>query len=114
MNLTLTQKIAITMVVLGVLTTASAQLTDIFGPNVAKDIVSVAGLLNSTLSGIIAVLTGQSSQIKSVLAMPGVDHITVNAEANSTLATIAVDPSQAKIQPTPAALQQVAETAKGA
>ncbi len=113
MNLNQNQIIAIIIAVLSVLSGATAQLTDLFGALVAKDVVSVSGLITTILSSVLAVITSQGSQIKNVLQMPGVDHISVNAEANSTLATIAVDPKQAKIEPTAAALQQVAEIAKG-
>lgn len=93
------QIISIFIVVLGVLMVSTAQLTDLFGAHVAKGIVSVAALVNSILGGIMGVITGQASMIKEVAAMPGIEPIKVNAQANQTLATIATDPTQMKIEP---------------
>jgi hypothetical protein len=114
MNLTPLQIIGIILAVNGALTGATAQLTDLFGPIVAKDIVSIASLGSAILGGIITSMSGQGSQIKNVLAMPGVEKINVNAAANQTLAAIAIDPSMDKISPTPAAMVQVTQTAKAA
>lgn len=114
MNLTPLQIIGIILAVNGALTGATAQLTDLFGPNVAKDIVSVASLGSAILGGIITSMSGQASQIRNVLAMPGINKIDVNSAANETLAAIAIDPTINKISPTPAAQQQVEATAKGA
>ncbi len=46
-----------------------------------------------------------------MLAMPGIEKINVNAAANQTLATIAMDPNVDKIAPTPSALATVTKTA---
>lgn len=91
------QWISIVLVVLGVLTASTAQLTDLFGEESAKLIISVASMANSALAGILAVLTGQSSTVKEVQAMPGVEAIVVNKWANMTLATLAHDQEQKKI-----------------
>lgn len=107
------QVIAIFLVVLGVLIGSAAQLTDLFGAGTAKYIISVAGLLNSVLAGILGVLTGQGGSIKTVLAMPGIEKINVNGQANTALAVMAMDPAQDRIAPTPAAMQEVNQTAKG-
>lgn len=126
LNLTPLQIIGIILAVNGALTGATAQLTDLFGPLVAKDIVSVASLGSAVLGGIITAMSGASSQvrnvvadpqsqealIKAVLAMRGVENIAVNKQANATLAAIAIDPTQNKIAPTAAAAQTVEATAK--
>jgi hypothetical protein len=114
MNLNRNQMIAITIAVLGVMIGSAAQLTDLFGAGVTKIIISVASLLNSVLSSVLAVISSQGSQVRDVLAMPGVEKINVNAAANQTLAAIAIDPNVDKIAPTQAALQQVTQTAKAA
>jgi hypothetical protein len=114
MNLTPLQIIGIILAVNGALTGATAQLTDLFGAVVAKDIVSVASLGSAILGGIITSMSGQSSQIRNVMAMPGVEKISVNAQANAALATIAVDPTLAKIEATPAAEAAVTQTARNA
>lgn len=97
------QIMAVVIAVLGVLMISTSQLTDLFGPTLAKSIVSTAALMNSILGSVLAVITGQAADIRSVLSMPGVERVTVNAMANKTLASIAVDPNQDKIAPTAAA-----------
>lgn len=111
MNLNGKQIISIIGAIVSVLMVSTAQLTDLFGPGVAKEIVSVAGLLNMTLQSVMVAITSQGSTVKDVLAMPGVDKINVNAQANATLAAIAVDPKVDRISPTPAALESVTRTA---
>lgn len=107
MNLNRNQILAITIAILAVLMASTAQLTDLFGAGTAKAIISAAGLLNGMLSSILAVITGQAGMVKDVQAMQGVEKITVNAQANQTLAQIAVDPANLKIEATPQAQAQV-------
>ena len=114
MNLNGKQIISIIGAIISVLMVSSAQLTDLLGPGWAKYIVTVAGLINMVLQSVTVGLTTQTSQIKDVLAMPGVEKINVNAAANQTLAAIAVDPHVDKIAPTQASITQVEATAKGA
>lgn len=111
MNLNFKQMLAILGAVLSVLMISTAQLTDLFGPGPTKLVVSAAALLNTTISSVLAVVTGQAATVKDVLAMPGVDRINVNANANQTLAQIAVDPTQPKIGATPEAKAAVVATA---
>ena len=113
MNLNIKQVLSIIGAVVSVLMISTTQLTDLFGPGVAKSIVSVAGLVNMTISSVMAALTSQGSTVKDVLAMQGVEKIDINGSANSTLAAIAIDPKQDKISPTPEAMNRVTETAKG-
>lgn len=113
MKLTPLQIIGIVLIVNGALIGSTAQLTDLFGPQIAKYIISVASLGNSIFGGIVTMISGQGSQIMNVLAMPGVEKINVNAKANPTLAAIAVDPTVDKIAPIPAAQESVQQTAKG-
>lgn len=114
MNLNGKQIISIIGAVLGVLMISTTQLTDLFGAGVAKTLVSIAGLVNTILSSVMAVLTSQGSTVKDVLAMPGVEKININADANKTLASLAIDPAINKISPTPDAMNQVTKTAEGA
>ena len=112
------QKIALSIAVLGFLATAGTQLTDIlspFGsmaPLIVKEIVSLSGLVSGVLGVVLSFMTGQASQIKAVQQMPGVDKIVVNEKASPALATLAVDPAQAKIETAPGAAQAVKATAK--
>jgi hypothetical protein len=114
LNLTPMQIVGIILVINGALIGSAAQLTDLFGAHTTHIIISVASLGNSVLGGIITMFTSQGNNIKNVLAMPGIEKVSVNANANPTLASIAVDPASSKIEPTPAAKQAVAEIAKGA
>jgi hypothetical protein len=112
-NLNGKQIISIIGAVISVLMVSSAQLTDLLGASTAKTIVTVSGLVNMLLQSITVAITSQGSTVRDVLSMQGVDKISVNGQANSTLAQIAVDPAQNKIAPTLAAMQEVTATAKG-
>lgn len=114
MNITRNQWIAIIILALGLISGATGQMTDIFGAGAAKSIASAASFMSSFVAGIQVILGGQSQQVKDVAAMPGVEKVTVNATANSALATLAVDPKQDKVAPTTAAMTAVENTAKGA
>lgn len=113
-HLTMGQVFAIILAVLGVLSASTVQLTDLLGAPMAKAIATVSTLTMTILSSVLAIITGQASQIQAVQAMPGVDKIVVNEKANDTLATLAVDPLQLKIEATPAATSTVVQTAKDA
>lgn len=92
------QIIAVVIAVLSVTAASTAQLTDLFGPTVAKTIISAAGFGNSVLAAVLAVFTGQNGIIKDAQAMPGVEKIVVNDQANKTLANIALDPAALKVE----------------
>lgn len=111
LNLNGKQIIQIVGVIISVAMVSSAQLTDLLGPVAAKYIVTIAGLANMTLQGIAVALSTQSAQIKDVAAMPGVEKITVNSQASTVLATLAVDPHQDKVGPTAAAEADVQKKA---
>lgn len=108
------QWLSIALVVLGVLTASAAQLTDLFGPAATKTIVSASTLLMSMLAGAQGLISGQSSLVKDVQAMPGVEKIVVNKDANGNLASLAVDASQSKIEVKSGAENAVAATAAAA
>ena len=115
MNLTGKQWLSIIAAVVSALMLATTQLTDIFGPAIAKTVVSTAALANLVINSVIAGLTGQSSLVRDVAAMPGVERITVNSAANQTLAAAATDPQQPKIGATdPGTRVVLTDTAKGA
>jgi hypothetical protein len=112
-NFTPTQWLLLGISTAAFLNASAAQLTEWFGPKVAHDIITAIGFTQGLVSAWAMALTGQSSAIDQVLAMPGVEKIDVNAKANSVLAAKAVDPKVNKIAPTPAAMDVVTETAKG-
>lgn len=118
--MTTAQKLALTIGILGFVATGGTQLTDIFAPFgslaplIVKEIVSLAGFVSGVLGIVLTFTTGQGSMVKSVQEMPGVEKIIVNEKANATLATLAVDPAQAKIETTPQAARAVQATAVAA
>lgn len=113
------QRLALTIAILGLMSGSTTQLTDIlspFGsmaPLIVKEIVSVSTFVSGVLGIFVMFMTGQSSQVQAVRAMPGVENILVNAKANPTLAKLAVDPAEAKIEIKPGAEAAVQATAKG-
>ncbi len=98
MNLNGKQVMLIIAAVMSALVAASAQLTDIFGPATAKSIISVVSLANTILTAITASMSGQAGILRDVQAMPGVEKIVTNSQANSTLNQLAADPANPKIQ----------------
>lgn len=112
-NLTTIQWIGIMLAVLGVLGVSSAQLTDLFGADTAKMVVTASSLASSIISAVLVALSGQSAQVKAVQAMPGVQSIVVNEKANTALARLAVDNRQDKIETTPQSARAVRDIAAG-
>lgn len=99
------------------LITAGALFTSLFGETTTLKIIAVLGLVNIVLSSVGAALSGpdnQQTQIRNVLAMPGVEKLEVNDKASQTLASMAVNPVIDKIGPTSATEAKVAAIAKGA
>lgn len=113
--ITRNQWLQIVAVVFSACIAASALWTQLFGQNTATIIISLLGLANTILAGVTYVLTGQAQQIKDVAAMPGVDRVSVNAQANTTLAQVATDPAQAKVGATsPEVRSTLVNTARSA
>jgi len=112
LNLTPLQIIGIVLAVNGALTGATAQLTDLFGAIVAKDIVSVASLGSAILGGVITAMSGQATQMRNVAAIQGDDgkpavRISVNANAAPAVASVALDPTQPNVGATTPAVREV-------
>lgn len=108
------QWLGIVGAVISVLMVSSAQLTDLMGAGPAKYIVTIAGLFNMLLQSISVALSTQTSLVKDVAAMPGVEPLRINALASPALATAAIDPANKKIAPTPEAKEEVTAIAKAA
>ena len=108
------QVLSMIVVILGVMVASTSQLNDLFGPQVTKHVVSASALLMSILSGVSGILSGQASLVQDVQSMPGVEKITVNAQANTTLASMAVDPTNQKVEASPGASAAVSATARNA
>jgi len=115
MNITRNQWFGIIGVILSAIMTSTAFLTDTFGATLAHSIVGTAGFVNMIMNGVVVILTGQGQQVRDVAAMPGVEKITVNANASQALAQVAVSdsPAAAKVEPIPTATAVVTATAKG-
>jgi len=118
--LTNVQKIALTIAVLGFLAGAGTQLTDIFAPFgsaapvIVKEIVSMSSFVSGILGVGLSFISGQASLVKNVQAMPGVETIIVNKNASPALATLAIDPTQPKIEVKSGAENAVNATAAAA
>lgn len=120
MNLTSVQKLALIVGVCAFLAGASSQIDPIIAAFVAdpkmvaaisKAITGAFGLTGGIFAVPLTIMTSQGAQVKAVQAMPGVKSIVVSADANSTLATLAVDPAQDKIEAAPEAIKAVKATA---
>lgn len=110
---TTAQWLAILIGVLSAVAGGTAQLTPVFGSESTHLIVSVANLVMTIIvTPVLFVITGQSGLVKTVQAMPGVDRIQVNGNATSTLAQLAIDPAQDKIEATPGQESKVESAAK--
>jgi hypothetical protein len=113
-NLTLLQWIGIVIGLNSLFMGSTPQLTVLFGTAAVPYIIAIATLGNGALGVFVTVIGGQGAQVRNVLAMDGVEKIDVNGRANAALATLALDPRQDKIAPTPAAIDKVTATAKAA
>lgn len=114
MNLNTKQILAIILAILSVMSGSTAQLTDLLGAGAAKAVISMSSLAMSVISSVLAVLTSQDKIVKEVAAMPGVQRIDINENANQTLAAIATDPMQPKVgATTPMVRETLKDTAKG-
>lgn len=99
----------------------ASQLGDLsLSTGAVKAILAVATLGNGFLGGLVTMFStsanmaksiDQGTLVRTVLDMPGVQHIDVNKNASPTLAQIAVDPMIDKIAPTPQATATVQATA---
>lgn len=115
LNLTTGQVVAIIFGILSAIAGATAQLTDVFGAPMAHAIVSLVNLVMTVVvAPVMFVITGQSSMVQAVQSMPGVKSIVVGSQANQTLAQLAIDPAQDKIEVSPEAKASIEKTAKGA
>jgi hypothetical protein len=127
-NLTPMQWIGIVLLANGVIVGGVNEMTDLVGAVAAKHMVSVAVLGSAFCGGLVTMFGGQTAMvnramstqggqdalIRSVLSMPGVENLDVNAKAGPALAKLAVDQTVDKIAPTLAAMDKVTQTAKNA
>jgi hypothetical protein len=98
-NLTVNQVLLIFVAICSALSASSATLGDIFDVKTVKMIVGFSNMLNTVIASVVVALTGQAGLVKQVAAMPGVEEIKVNTQANQVLASVALDPKQGKVAP---------------
>jgi hypothetical protein len=116
-NITSKQWFQIISGINGGLITGAALLQTLFGQDLTIKIVAGLGIFGIILNSIGAAFSGadsQATQVRNVLAMPGVEKIDVNAKATPELAKLAVDPAMDKIAPMPNAMSAVQSLAKTA
>lgn len=113
MNLNAKQIISIAGAILSVLMISTAQLTDLFGPGVAKSIVSVAGLGNLIMQSVMTALTSTANVVLDAKSQKGVE-VFVDRTASPQIAAMAMDPKQDNISPAPGEAQAVAKNAEAA
>lgn len=114
MNLTFQQKLALAVGFVGAGTAAFQAL----GPLMTSTEILIGGVafgfVTACLGVVGAVTNTQAAQVTQVAAMPGVERISVNAQANSTLASVATDPTQTKVGATSPDVRATLQTiAKG-
>lgn len=115
MNFTFQQKLAMAMGFLGAATSAFGALNPIMSPKEALIGTVIFGFISACLGVMSTIVSGQGAQMKAVAAMPGVERIQINAQANQVAAQLATSGAldAAKIESLPEAAAQVAQTAKG-
>lgn len=95
--------------------TGAALLNPLVGQETALMIISGLGIVNIVLNSVGAAVSGQANLVKDVGAMPGVQKVLINKDANQVLASLATDPLQVNVGATdPATREILKDTAKGA
>ena len=100
MNFTFQQKLTIAIGFTGAATSAFGALQPIMTSTEALIGTVAFGFISGCLGVVATVVSSQGSLVAAVAAMPGVTRISVNEQANSTLAAAATDPTQPKVGPT--------------
>lgn len=82
--------------------------------NLTQIALASVGPISYVVCGIWSIIVNtQKAKVLAVKEMPGVEHIEVNAKANQTLASLAIDPTVDKIAAPAAVIDQVTAIAKG-
>lgn len=113
MNFTFTQKLAMASGFIGAATSAFGALGPLMTSTQTLIGTVIFGFITACLGVVNTVTSSQAAQVKAVADMPGVAKITVNEQANQTLAQVATDPAQVKVAAAPEAAVIVQQTAKG-
>ena len=93
----------------------AGQLGDLsLSAHAVKAILAIATLGNGFLGGLVTMFGGAAAQVRTVAALPGVERVAINAQANAAVAAVAVDPNQSKVgATTPDVRKVLTDTAKG-
>lgn len=102
------------VVVLSVLIGSTAQLQDLFGPTIAKSIVSAASILNAISGGWLTILTSQANTVRDASNTVGVEPLKINEKASPSVAAVAVNPNVDNVAPVPGQEVKLEAIAKGA
>lgn len=105
------QWLAISIGILTLLSGSAAQLDVLFGVTAEKAIVAAFTLIVGSLSVVMTVMSGQTSQFANVKSMDGVSRIMVTGDTTPAIAAAAVS-SDPKVAPEHGAEQQVEALAK--
>lgn len=111
MNITTKRLLAFALIVLGVMSASTAQLTDLFGPTAAKTIISGASLLSSVLATWVAANTNEANTVTNAQGVQGVQ-VQVDKTASSAVAKLAMDPAMDNVTAKPQDAAQVAKNAR--
>lgn len=97
------------------LITGAALLQTLLGQDLALKAVAILGVANIILGSVVTSISGQAQLIKDVAAMPGIEKITVNQNANQTVAQVAVSsaPDARKVEALPSVEATVSNIAQG-
>lgn len=98
----------------GGLITGAALLQTLIGQDLTIKVVAGLGIAQIIIGAIGGQLSTQANLVKDVAAMPGVDKVVVNANANQALAQAATDADQPKVgAASPDVRATLIQTAKG-
>lgn len=111
-DITLIQVLGAILVINGALAGGVNELTDLLGPVMAKHVLSICVIGSGICGGFITMFGGLGTQARNVVA--GGASIAVGPNASPSLATLAMDPAQNKIDAAPGAGAAVAAIAKNA
>jgi hypothetical protein len=97
MNLTFQMKLSIGIGIVGAATSAFGAL----GPLMTSSQILIGtvslGFVSASLAVVATVTSTQTAQIQQVVAMPGIERVTLNANASAAAAAVAADPAQPKV-----------------
>lgn len=98
-NITQTQWVAFVIGASSFLGGSTAQLTTLLGANGATYAASACAIVSGLAGVFLMATSGQASMVQQVAALPGVSRVSINENASSPVAAVAIDPAQQKVGP---------------